>query len=392
MEDRNTREQIELKEFVLVNNENIPAFRLTDITVKPIDIGKSGPVFEIRDANGQRIGISKDDKSFEFDSIYLINLEKELDGKYGKGFFKNMMYLKNLKGDVQAEIIKEQERNHDLEEIEKENKEKNENAKKQEPEQDKKVNDQQEKDEVRSDKLKEKQNEIEKVDLDQAIGQKIDAYRKIEDENVIEDMKLPSNINRNSIFVVKVGNEFKLYAKENGENGELIAISDGAYEIDQKNTDEAVRLQGNKEYDESLGTTIKLNRDTDLELSMTMENGQIKVGRVERDNEGNVVVTPVHSDIGYPTEEEKNRSDSQRLEPDEPLPDNATLTREEMDEYIEENVRNEKVKEMVKDSVNSSDINLTREQLQQVISECDEEYARDNREPNLGPRTLYPNN
>lgn len=390
MEDRNTREQIELEDFVLVNNENIPVFRLTNIIVKPIDIGKNGPVFEVTDANGKRIGISKDDKSFEFDSIYLINLEKELDSKYGKGFFKNMMHLKNLKGDVEAEIIKEQERNHDLEEIEKENKEKNENAKKQEPEQDKKVEDKQEKHEVKSDKLKEKekQNEIEKVDLEQATGQEIDAFTRIKDEDVINDMKLPSNIDRNSIAVVKVGTDFKLYAKEIGEDGEIIAISDDAYEIDQKNTDEAVRLQGNKEYDESLGTTIKLNRDTDLELSMIMENGQIKVGRVERDDEGNAVVTPVHSDIGYPTEEEKNRADSQRLEPDEPLPDDATLTRGEMDEYIEENVRNEIVKEMVKDRVNSNDINCTREQLQQIIDECDNEYARDNREPNLGPRTL----
>lgn len=380
MEDRNTREQIELEEFVLVNNENIPAFRLTNITVRPVAIGKNGPFFEITE-DGKRVGIAKDDKSFEFDSMYLINLEKDLDSKHGKGFFKNMMNLKDLKGDVQAEIIREQEKNHNLEEIKKENKINNQNANKPEPVQDKKVIDKQE---------NEEQNVIKKEELDKVAGQEIDAFTRIKDENVIKDMRLPSNINKKSVACVKVGKDFKLYAKEigkNGEDGEVIAISDSAYEIDQRNTDKATRLYGNKEYDESLGTTMKLNRDTDLELSMTMENGQIKVGRVERDEEGNAVVTPVYSDIGYPTEEEKNRADSQRLEPDEPLPDDATLTREEMEKYIEENVRNEKVKEMAKERIDSDDTNLTREQLQNVIEECDEEYAKDNREPSLGPRT-----
>ena len=129
----------------------------------------------------------------------------------------------------------------------------------------------------------EEQNVIKKEELDKVAGQEIDAFTRIKDENVIKDMRLPSNIDRRSVVVAKVGNEFKVYAKEIGEDGEIINVSDGAYEIDQKNSDEVTRLHENKEYDESLGATIKLNRDSGLELNMIMENGQIKVGRVERD-------------------------------------------------------------------------------------------------------------
>lgn len=70
MSERNTRETIELDEFVLVNNEGRPVFRDMDVTVRPVAIGKTGLEFEVIDKNGQRIGIVRDDKNFEFDSSY----------------------------------------------------------------------------------------------------------------------------------------------------------------------------------------------------------------------------------------------------------------------------------------------------------------------------------
>ncbi len=105
MKDKNTRKQIEIEEFILVNNEKNPTYLEKNVKVKPIGIGTKGPIFEVTDAKGEKIGIVRDDKVFEFDKQYQKNLEKNM-GLYYKALKLDSTVLK---ADVQK-MIKEQEK------------------------------------------------------------------------------------------------------------------------------------------------------------------------------------------------------------------------------------------------------------------------------------------
>ena len=49
MNERDSRNQKEIEEFILIKNDKTPIFRETDVVVRPIAIGKNGPEFEVLD-------------------------------------------------------------------------------------------------------------------------------------------------------------------------------------------------------------------------------------------------------------------------------------------------------------------------------------------------------
>lgn len=104
MKDKKIKEQIEIEEFVLVNDEKKPAYLEKNVKVKPIGIGTKGPIFEVTDEKEEKIGIVRDDKVFEFDKQYQKKLEKSM------GLYYKILKLDStvLKADVQK-MIKEQE-------------------------------------------------------------------------------------------------------------------------------------------------------------------------------------------------------------------------------------------------------------------------------------------
>ena len=107
MKERETRNYKELEEFVLVRNDKTPIFKESNVKVRPIAIGKNGPVFEIVDKDDNRIGIVNDNHEFDFDNSY----SKELKEKMGELMYKNLGFDdEKIKIDIQ-EQLKQQELN-----------------------------------------------------------------------------------------------------------------------------------------------------------------------------------------------------------------------------------------------------------------------------------------
>lgn len=107
MGERDSRNQKELEEFVLVKNDKTPIFRETDVKVRPIAIGKNGPEFEVVDKEDKRIGIVKDDKTFEFDKDYREGLIKGM----GKEMYELLGFDKEkIKIDIMQKVKEQEER------------------------------------------------------------------------------------------------------------------------------------------------------------------------------------------------------------------------------------------------------------------------------------------
>lgn len=128
MKERDTRNEKVLEEFVLVRNDNTPIFSAKDVVVKPVAIGKNGPVFEISNKKGERMGIVNDNNVFEFDHEYKEHIRenvKNKDGKKDEKLYEKLgLEEQKLKINITEELKKQQEKNNkdkkmDMDEIKK---------------------------------------------------------------------------------------------------------------------------------------------------------------------------------------------------------------------------------------------------------------------------------
>ena len=366
MGERDSRNQKELEEFVLVKNDKTPIFRETDVKVRPIAIGKNGPEFEVVDKEDKRIGIVKDDKTFQFDSKYKEELKEKMGSYYDLLNFENEV----LKYDVIKELQKQDEKEKKDEHQKERN---NSNLQKKTEEQEKDNN-----------KLEKNENKkslpITKEELEEKIGKEIYAFTIINEDDVLDDMHLTGNVDKNCVLIAEVEgeDEFQVLYRENG-TGEIKDIKPKEYQ--DSSIEEVTRLKNNKETKESMGTRIKINEDNDLEFSVKKEYGQIKINRVMRKENGEKILSEIITDIGYPTEQEYNRMQDERLNQNGKISGNSLLTEEEVKTKINEiverigKINNKKVKEMVLDRVEGIQENLTMEELEEIIDECDDEYS-----------------
>lgn len=366
MGERDSRNQKELEEFVLVKNDKTPIYRETDVKVRPIAIGKNGPEFEVVDKEDKRIGIVKDDKTFEFDKEYKEELKEKMGSYYDLLNFENEV----LKYDVIKELQKQDEKEKKDEHQKERN---NSNLQKKTEEQEKDNN-----------KLEKNENKkslpITKEELGEKIGKEIYAFTIINEDDVLDDMHLTGNVDKNCVLIAEVEgeDEFQVLYRENG-TGEIKDIKPKEYQ--DSSIEEVTRLKNNKETKESMGTRIKINEDNDLEFSVKKEYGQIKINRVMRKENGEKILSEIITDIGYPTEQEYNRMQDERLNQNGKISGNSLLTEEEVKTKINEigerigKINNKKVKEMVLDRVEGIQENLTMEELEEIIDECDDEYS-----------------
>ena len=221
---------------------------------------------------------------------------------------------------------------------------------------------------------------ITKEELEEKIGKEIYAFTIINEDDVLDDMHLTGNVDKNCVLIAEVEgeDEFQVLYRENG-TGEIKDIKPKEYQ--DSSIEEVTRLKNNKETKESMGTRIKINEDNDLEFSVKKEYGQIKINRVMRKENGEKILSEIITDIGYPTEQEYNRMQDERLNQNGKISGNSLLTEEEVKTKINEiverigKINNKKVKEMVLDRVEGIQENLTMEELEEIIDECDDEYS-----------------
>jgi len=361
MSERDTRNYKELEEFILVKDDQTPIFREIDVKVRPIAIGKNGPEFEIIDKDNNRIGIVKDDKTFQFDIQY----EKELKERMGD--YYNLLGFEQeiLKYDVVKELQKQDERDKEVEE----NKKKNENKENQKENENQKNSEKE--NEQEESKEEEKNIPITKQELEEQIDKEITAFTMIKDDTVLEDMELSSDVDRNCVLIAEIEGKYKLLYREVGTN-EIKEIEPKEYERDS--TEEVTRFKDNVEYKENMATRLNVNSDNKLELSVRSEYGQIRIDRVMRQESGEIILSEIETDIGYPTEEERNRQEDERFNPDESISNESKLSENEIEEIINNSFKlnneiNEQTKENIREIAYGERETITKGRLEEIIEE-----------------------
>jgi len=361
MSERDTRNYKELEEFILVKDDQTPIFREIDVKVRPIAIGKNGPEFEIIDKDNNRIGIVKDDKTFQFDIQY----EKELKERMGD--YYNLLGFEQeiLKYDVVKELQKQDERDKEVEE----DKQKNENKENQKETVNQKNSEKE--NEQEESKEEEKNIPITKQELEEQIDKEITAFTMIKDDTVLEDMELSSDVDRNCVLIAEIEGKYKLLYREVGTN-EIKEIEPKEYERDS--TEEVTRFKDNVEYKENMATRLNVNSDNKLELSVRSEYGQIRIDRVMRQESGEIILSEIETDIGYPTEEERNRQEDERFNPDESISNESKLSENEIEEIINNSFKlnneiNEQTKENIREIAYGERETITKGRLEEIIEE-----------------------
>lgn len=361
MNERDSRNQKEIEEFILVKNDKTPIFRETDVIVRPIAIGKNGPEFEVLDKENNRIGIVKDDKTFQFDIQY----EKELKERMGD--YYNLLGFEQeiLKYDVVKELQKQDERDKKIEE----DKQKNENKENQKETVNQKNS---EKDNEQEESKEEEKNiPITKQELEEQTDKEITAFTIIKDDTVLEDMELSSDVDRNCVLIAEIEGKYQLLYREVGTN-EIKEIEPKEYE--RNSTEEVTRFKDNVEYKENMATRLNVNSDSKLELSVRSEYGQIRIDRVMRQESGEIILSEIETDIGYPTEEERNRQEDERFNPDEPISNESKLSENEIEEIINNSFKlnneiNEQTKENIREIAYGERETITKGRLEEIIEE-----------------------
>lgn len=379
MSERDTRNYKELEEFILVKDDQTPIFREIDVKVRPIAIGKNGPEFEIIDKDNNRIGIVKDDKTFQFDIQY----EKELKERMGD--YYNLLGFEQeiLKYDVVKELQKQDERDKEIEE----DKQKNENKENQKETVNQKNSEKE--NEQEESKEEEKNIPITKQELEEQTDKKITAFTMIKDDTVLEDMELSSDVDRNCVLIAEIEGKYQLLYREVGTN-EIKEIEPKEYERDS--TEEVTRFKDNVEYKENMATRLNVNSDNKLELSVRSEYGQIRIDRVMRQESGEIILSEIETDIGYPTEEERNRQEDERFNPDEPISNESKLSENEIEEIINNSFKlnneiNEQTKENIREIAYGERETITKGRLEEIIEE--EKSNTADRETAMRQRKVY---
>lgn len=379
MNERDSRNQKEIEEFILVKNDKTPIFRETDVVVRPIAIGKNGPEFEVLDKENNRIGIVKDDKTFQFDIQY----EKELKERMGD--YYNLLGFEQeiLKYDVVKELQKQDERDKKIEE----DKQKNENKENQKETVNQKNSEKE--NEQEESKEEEKNIPITKQELEEQTDKEITAFTMIKDDTVLEDMELLSDVDRNCVLIAEIEGKYQLLYREVGTN-EIKEIEPKEYE--RNSTEEVTRFKDNVEYKENMSTRLNVNSDSKLELSVRSEYGQIRIDRVMRQESGEIILSEIETDIGYPTEEERNRQEDERFNSDEPISNESKLSENEIEEIINNSFKlnneiNEQTKENIREIAYGERETITKGRLEEIIEE--EKSNTADREIAMRQRKVY---
>lgn len=363
MGERDSRNQKELEEFVLVKNDKTPIFRETDVKVRPIAIGKNGPEFEVVDKEDKRIGIVKDDMTFEFDKDYREGLIKEM----GKEMYEFLGFDKEkIKIDIMQKVKEQEERKLD---------ETNSDIRKNEILENNKENKDINNDDKRINKDDEKTkgtNKIEKEELDE-LGYNITAWTLIKDQHVIDAM-IPGEFDPRSIIVAEVEGEFKFLGREVG-TGKIKELDERAG--GNKQAEEVNKFERNVEKKEGRGTTMIMPDYGNMEFSIVKNgNGQIEVGRIEDlDGDGTREVIPIETEIIHPTMEEYRRTQYEKYGYEF---EDEIMTGQEIDERLSE--EEQSIRDEVKEDINSTEENPTREQLEEKIEDERNEQEQDTEE------------
>lgn len=360
MGERDSKNQKELEEFVLVKNDKTPIFRETDVKVRPIAIGKNGPEFEVVDKEDKRIGIVKDDKTFEFDKNYREGLIKGM----GKEMYEFLGFDKEkIKIDIMQKVKEQEERKLD---------ETNSDIRKNEILENNKDNKDINNDDKRINKDDEKPkgtNKIEKKELDE-LGYNITAWTLIKDQHVIDAM-IPGEFDPRSIIVAEVEGEFKFLGREVG-TGKIKELDERAG--GNKQAEEVNKFERNVEKKEGRGTTMIMPDYGNMEFSIVKNgNGQIEVGRIEDlDGDGTREVIPIETEIIHPTMEEYRRAQYEKYGYEF---EDEIMTGQEIDERLSE--EEQSIRDEVKEDINSTAENPTREQLEEKIEDERNEQEQD---------------
>lgn len=380
MVERDTRDYKELGDFVLVNNEHNQIFGAKDVQVRPIAIGRNGVQYEIADKQGSIIGIVDDNKKFKFDEKYKSILKE----KMGK-FYYELGMDDVFQYDVMEELRKQEEKEKAKKEFQDEHEENVNNNNQSNKEHSKENNDD------NNNKFRTEDDTITKEDIENQGYGSIEAYSIVKEEKLLKRIGLPENASKYSALVIKSNDQSNIQYKflyKDKVTGELKELEPRTYE--NYNTDEASRIQNGKEYSESMGARMDFRSGKgNIELNVYQEtSGQLFVGTVSRTEEGKPVITPVQTERIYPEDAEKNRTNDamDANYASEPASD-IILSKEEMEKYIDECVRNQKTRDAIKERTIYSENNYTKEELNEIIEEEQNiAYENDRRGRGLRPR------
>lgn len=370
MKERDTRDYKEIEDFVLVNNEQNPIYGAKNVQVKPIAIGKNGIQYEIADKQGDRIGIVDDNKKFKFDEKYKAILKEKI-GKFYYELGMDDVFQYDVMEVLRIQAEKEKNKKEELA-GENERNENNNQSNKEQLKENKNDN---------NGKSKIENEIITKAVIENQEYGNIDACSIIKDENLLKRIGLPESASKYSALIVKLNDQSNarykfLYIDE--VTRELKELEPRIYE--NYNTDETSRMQNGKEYSESTGTIMDFRSGKgNVVLNVYQDaSGQLYVGAVSRTEEGKTVITPVQTERIYPEEAEENRTkDSIDTEYDSEPTEDMILSNKEMEEYINEHVRNKNTREVVKERTIYRKNNYSKEELDEIIEE-EQEIAYEN--------------
>lgn len=365
MAERDSRNYKELEEFVLVKNDKTPIFREIDVKVVPIAIGKNGPEFEILDKENNRIGMVKDDKTFEFDGKYKEQLKEKMGLYYEKIGFDD----EELKFDVMQKIREQENLKRNREQMYRD--EKNLNRK------NNNVSMEKGQDEGGNEN-KEGQSKygetIEKEELEEQ-GIKTVKQKSIKDQQIIDSM-ISGNIDPRTVTVAEMadGNErYKFIGREKGPNGKIVELDERAggknYSAEEVNA-----IRGNRQVKESAGDTKIMPDYGNTEFSIKSYGGDIDVRVLDDiDEDGTRDAISVDTDTNKTTMQEYNRRRDERLDDDGEISGDSILMNEEVEEIINSNVRHPAVKKEVEERLSGGQ-NHTKEEVLEIIEDVKEEF------------------
>ena len=392
MAERDTRNQKEIEEFILVNNEKNSTYMERNVSVRPIAMGKNGPVFEVLTQSNERIGIVGDDKRFKFDEKYKAELMK----KMGPYFKQLALDSSALEADVIAMI--EKQKNQDKE------RQQEERRKYEAQEELKKVNEiVQNKDENgENNKVKNMEvNSNEKQgnkDEEQLIMSKkeMEQYPRALIKDREYARQLVSNtdeLDYYTVTVVMIDGYPKVMAQLNNTDNyvELPTYMGGRTEMGKIDSIE----HGKEEEDIGRGNAITLiNR-----------NGELVTIDVRITNGGEVELRDASRDIDNDGDVDATRIETKSYTPAKPAASKVAEVQEEIDSkkkdelqiHTDEPLSNKQIKEMLDESEVSEDGRrniiekisgeINREELQNLI---DNEIAREENEKEEDEEELEP--
>lgn len=216
--------------------------------------------------------------------------------------------------------------------------------------------------------VKSSSSRINRLDLQKNPKYKdVTAWTTITDSEFLDSVQgikaYSTQIDKNSIIIAEINNEFKILAKEFGTD-KIIDLTQDSKQINNS-AEQVNRLDGNKESEEGRAYTFVNPIFDNQEIAIRKTGtGQIKVEKIENiDNNGNRETIPIQTDVTHPTKEESERAKYEKygytFKDDD---GDAVMTLDEVEKTIDEMVL-----EKTKDLRDADEMNSIRDEVMEYV-------------------------